>query len=360
MRRALLFLLILAIGVSSISVLGASKATAATCYAWSGQSPVSLQTAMYANQCVTVAAGTWPVAAQLVVPFGHSISGAGTNSTILKATAPWDFTQMDAVVQSSDERANVQISNLTVDANHLATYAVGYRGMTVTNVTMKNARCNGVGIVGKNVHISYSTVTGNGATCLNSPPGAGIYVEANFVADKHLAPQIDHNNIYGNTGPGLDVNGAYDGIFTNNHVYDNGSWAAVSLYGSSNWNVSANTISQPVTRAVQPYHPYCNKLPDGAGSVGIFLCQDTDVRGLTTTGNGIAFNRVSGYYGIVSIGADELRPYWAPRDNGFSYNNTYGSYYGCVDDFRPGQWLSSKNSWSNNQCSGPNTGPQYF
>jgi hypothetical protein len=360
MRRVLIFVLSLLVGLTSITFIGAHRIAAQDCYAWSGQSPVSLQTALYANLCVTVAAGIWPVRAQIVVPYGHSISGAGTESTVLKAVAPWNFTQVDAVLQSRNDSPNAYMSNLTVDANHLATYAVGYRGMTVDHVTMKNARCNGVGIVGKNVHISYSTVTGNGATCLNSPPGAGIYVEANLDADKHLAPQIDHSTIYGNTGPGLDVNGAYDGVFTYNHVYDNSSWAAVSLYGSSNWNVSSNTISQPVSRVTTPYHPYCNKMPDGAGSAGIFLCQDTDARGLYTTGNGISFNRVSGYYGIVSIGADTLKPYWAPRDNGFMYNNTYGSNYGCVDDFKPGQWSSSKDTWFNNQCSGPNTGPQYF
>ncbi len=72
-------------------------------------------------------------------------------------------------------------------------------------------------------------------------------------------------------------------------------------------------------------------------------------------------NRTSSYYGILSIGADELRPYWAPRNNTFTNNDVFGSNYGCADDFRPGQWLTDSNNWTGNNCGGtPGTPPAFF
>jgi parallel beta-helix repeat protein len=343
-----------------LSSLAAVPTTAAaSCYAWANQ--ISLESAVNAYACVNVAAGTWSVPYQIIIPSGHSLNGVSAASTVIKAAGPWGFTGLEGVLQVNDPDGNTHINNITVDANHLAAYAIGYYGMVVNHSIIKNARCNGIGIVGKKVQVLNSTVVANGATCPSSPPGAGIYIEARDTSDKHLAPVITGNSIYSNTGPGIDVNGAYDGIVSYNKIYNNGSWAAVSLYGASNWSISVNNISQPASRITQPYQAYCNKsLPSGPGSAAIFLCQNTDANGLWTTGNNIAYNKASGYYGIASIGADEVHPYWAPRDNGFWSNDLNGSRVGCVDDFKPGQWGGSKNTWSANQCSGPNTGPIYF
>jgi hypothetical protein len=61
------------------------------------------------------------------------------------------------------------------------------------------------------------------------------------------------------------------------------------------------------------------------------------------------------------VGADEVKAYWAPRNNTFSNNDVFGSNVGCADDFKPGQWLTDGNTWTGNNCAGsPNTGPSYF
>lgn len=141
----------------------------------------------------------------------------------------------------------------------------------------------------------------------------------------------------------------------------NTAWAAVSLYGASNWTIEGNSISHPATDPPQPYHPYCATGPAGGHSAGIFLCQDTDTNNLVTNNNKILNNSTSSYYGILSVGADEIKPYWAPRNNTFSGNNVFGSQIGCADDFKPGQWVTDQNVWTNNNCAGAaNTPPSYF
>ena len=66
-------------------------------------------------------------------------------------------------------------------------------------------------------------------------------------------------------------------------------------------------------------------------------------------------------YGILSVGADELQPYWAPRNNTFVGNDVFGSVVGCADDFQPGQWSSDQDTWSQNNCAGkPDALPIYF
>ena len=67
----------------------------------------------------------------------------------------------------------------------------------------------------------------------------------------------------------------------------------------------------PANQPPQPYHPYCATGPSGGHSAGIFLCQDTDANNLVTNNNKILNNSTSSYYGILSVGADELKAYWA-------------------------------------------------
>lgn len=71
-------------------------------------------------------------------------------------------------------------------------------------------------------------------------------------------------------------------------------------------------------------------------------------------------NQFSGKYGILSIGADEVQKYWAPRKSVFQSNVLTGSAFGCADDFAPGQWFSDDNVWSGNNCGGPTNAPTYF
>ena len=130
------------------------------------------------------------------------------------------------------------------------------------------------------------------------------------------------------------------------HIYENN--------GAKYYGTAAN---QPP----QPYHPYCAAGPSGGHSAGIFLCQDTDAGNLVVSGNVIRGNKTSSYYGILSVGADELKPYFAPRNNTFQNNDVFGSVVGCADDFKPGQWMTDANAWTGNNCAGtPGTGPTYF
>jgi hypothetical protein len=176
-----------------------------------------------------------------------------------------------------------------------------------------------------------------------------------------LGAVFEDNTIEGSYGPALDINGAWGGVFRGNVVFDNTAWAAVSLYGASDWIVEDNMISHPAGEPPQPYHPYCATGPAGGHAAGIFLCQDTDADNLVTTSNVIRNNATSSYYGILSVGADELQPYFAPRLNEFTDNDVFGSSFGCADDFAPGQWESDDNTWTGNNCAGsPGTDPTYF
>lgn len=84
------------------------------------------------------------------------------------------------------------------------------------------------------------------------------------------------------------------------------------------------------------------------------------IENMTTT-NIVRGNTVSSWYGILLVGNDEQRPYWAPRNNTIANNNVFGSNHGCADDFRPGQWSTDRNTWSGNNCTGAaNSGPTYF
>jgi hypothetical protein len=324
--------------------------TSAGCFDWHNQT--TLQQAVDAHKCVEIAPGTYDLARPLTMPIDRTIQAITPGASVLRANRSlWHFTGLEALVQSSNTNGNVHINNLTLDANKVATYAVGYKGVTVHGSNLKNARCNDVGIVGQNVTIEYSTITGGGTNCPSSPPGAAIYVEGRTLSNHSLAPHINHNVITKNFGPALDINGADRGEFTQNIVSDNRGWSAVSVYGGSYWNISGNVISEPATRVVNPYQRYCNQpMPAGPGSAGIFLCQNTDSGGLSTLHNVVEYNRVSGYYGIISIGADEIHKYLVPRDNTFMSNSTSGSHVGCADDFKPGQWPGVSDKWAGNLC----------
>ena len=342
--------------VTAVAALSAAPAHAQTaaCYEWSNQ--VSLQTALNANVCVRIAPGTWQIPGQVRVPANHRVTGHGAESSTLQAKPPWNANGKEGVLNVLGQNDAVQIDALTLDANSVATYAVAARGMTVTGTVLKNAVCNGVGIAGRGVTIADSTITANGFSCPVAPPGTGIYVEGGGQVDVGLAPVLDGNTITGNGGPGLDVNIAHGGRFTDNVVRDNGSWAGVSLYGARGWTVSGNTIDQPRSNVVHPYHPACGQdLPNGPGSTALLLCQDTpssDVRDTTVSGN-----TLSGTYGLALVGNGRVDPPLVPRSNTLTGNELAGSGTGCVDAHVPGQ--PDSNAWSANSCSGPGTGPVY-
>ncbi len=368
-RRSSYVLLVLAVVVLTLAQLAASRAAAraAACVTWPrGVSPgTSLQAAIDANVCVKVETGTYTLAASLLLPAQHTLTGAGAGTTILQANlTTWNSNGYEGVVNVTDDSANATISNLTLDANGTATDAVVAHGMTITGTVLAKARCDGVGISGANVSVTNSTITGNGFSCPVAPPSAGIYVEGSQSypgVGRHLNPVIDNNRIRDNGGPALDVNGAYGGRFTGNTVSGNGGWAAVSLYGASTWAVSGNMISQPSTTMIQPYHPYCGQgLPAGAHDAALLICQDADDDdGLVAQHDSVTDNTVSGYYGLVLIGNDESNWLWVPRMNTLTGNVVTSSTVGCADDYPAKR--SDSNTWSNNTGrSGTRCTPVYF
>lgn len=347
-----------ALTTTAVVLLGAPAAQAATCTTWDGAlTAESLAHAIKNNPCVSIAPGTFQIPAYIVVPAGHMVTGAGASQTVLQAAAPWNANGFEGVLNVLSDTADVHISNLTLDANKLATYALAARGMVVYNTVLENATCNGVGIAGRNVSLTNSTITRNGFRCDVSPPGAGVYVDGSGPSGRQLNPYLGSNTITANAGPGVDVNGAYGGRLSGNTITGNGNWAAVSLYGAQNWSVTGNTIRQPGTASVHPYIPACRPGPaaGGAGSAAVLLCQATSNDGLATSGNTIGNNAVSGTYGILLIGA---YPTDVPKGNTLSGNDSSGSRVGCADDYRAG--VADSNAWTQNTCSGSNTAPVYF
>ncbi len=311
-------------------------------------------------QCVVIGPGTFVLDGATTVPAGHEVIGSGAGQTILQANpATWATNGSESVLQVQYDTDNVYIGYLTLDANNVADYAIGMRGYTADTTTLENAICNGAGIAGLNDTVENSTITANGFSCPNSPPGSGIYLTGATGSGRQLNPVIKNNTISSNAGPGLDVDGVYGGTFTSNTVSGNGSWAAVSLIGGQGWTINGNSISQPNTSDVQPYHPDCSSTnaPSGLGSAGIILCETTSDTTLATIDNTISNNTVSGHYGILSIGND---PLYMPNSNTISGNvANVGTTTGCADDLTAHK--KNANTWTGNNCTGrSNSGPTYF
>lgn len=355
---------------------GSSSFTPDGCFKWSEQ--VTLQSAVNSHACVEVQAGTYTLAAGVVMPGGHTLRGVSAAQAVLKADqAKWKFGCCDSMI-SEDQSGNAEtnpfkVQKLTLDGAGVATYNVCCRGYLVEGSVLRRSRCSAIGAAGKGVTAKNNqmlesaqptSVPGKGTvSCATGgfggvAEGAAIYSEAK---SDDFGTVIDGNVIKQSFGPALDVNGAWGGVFKNNVVSENTAWAAVSLYGASNWVIENNQINHPANQPPQPYHPYCATGPAGGHSAGIFLCQDTDANNLVVNGNKIVGNKSASYYGILSVGADELKPYFAPRNNTFQNNDVFGSSYGCADDFKPGQWMTDANVWTGNNCAGTaNTGPGYF
>ena len=348
------------------------------CFKWSGGSAPSLQAATALHTCVEVQVGSYVLDAPVPLAPGHTLRGVSAAESILTANqATWTFGCCDSMVTdtlpSVPEANPYHVERLTLDGAGVATYNVCCRGYVVDDLLMRNSRCSAIGIAGAGVTVRNSHMQ-NSAQHTNVPnlgwvscatgnnggvdEGAAIYSQGTASSYGSL---IEGNTIESSFGPALDVNGAWGGTFRDNVVFNNSAWAAVSLYGASNWLIENNQISHPSGEPPQPYHPYCATGPAGGHSAGIFLCQDTDTNNLVTNDNTIRGNSTSSFYGILSVGADELHPYWAPRNNTFENNDVFGSSFGCADDFAPGQWGSDQNVWTGNNCAGtPNTGPTTF
>jgi parallel beta-helix repeat protein len=305
---------------------------------------------------------------------------------------------------------NSHVLSLKIDGSGVATYGVAPTG-TLDNLEIVNARCSGVGFNSTGSVLTNSKITSTAKavpivkdgkaylhTCRGkyvqetTPPpsctrpkqpgyanycsvylwpsavdeGAAIYVQSpassgGIPLPSSLGVLIRNNTLSDSYGPALDVNAAWDGTFQNNTVFGNDSWAAVSLYGASNWVITQNNITHPVNQQGQPYHPGCRYYPSTPppnmpssmpASAAIFLCQDLAANNLITQNNLISKNRVSGYIGILSVGDRAQGGYMVPRKNVFTWNDPAGSWIGCVDRVPTGQWAADANTWIENFCGG--------
>lgn len=331
------------------TMLPTGSATAVECRTWAGE--VSLQAAVNSSACVEVQPGTWRLPRSLALGPGKQLRGTGDPAaTVLTpvTNGTWPNTIGDGVVNDAGSVSGTPavITGLTLNSNGIATYGLCCRHINARNVVVRGAFCSGVGIAGPNFTLANSTVTGNGYACPNSPPGAGIYVVKAAAAPSDWAPVITGNTITGNTGPGLDIDGVWNGRLVGNTITANSNWAGVSLVGASYWTVENNTVRHPSTTQGQPYQPVCRGGSSGVRSAAIIVCQLTDANNYVAVGNVIRNNRASSGYGILLIGNDEAAPYLAPRHNTITGNDVFGSVHGCADDFRPGQWFSDRNTWS--------------
>jgi hypothetical protein len=333
------------------------------CQIWSSASG-SIQSFVGKYLCVTLPSGTFELESPIQLRSSQWLVGQGKDNTILRASrARWKFNGTDSMI-ASVRATHVTVQNLTLDAAGIATYAAASTGMILDQLAMINARCSSVGITGPGMVITNSVmafsarttdIPGRGSINCASGNFGGVALGAAIYAQgsgSNYAPLIEHNRIYSNVGPALDVNGVWGGSFIGNDIFDNEGWAAVSLYGASYWTVSANKISHPADQPPQPYHPQCARGPAGGHSTAIMLCEDTDKNNLLTDHNVIKENKASGYYGILSeVAYAGQNPSLVPKDNKFISNDVTGSMIGCADS-RQDRWLPSNESWSGNNCAG--------
>lgn len=346
------------------------------CYEWSNQE--SLQVVVDANSCVNIAPGSYSMSDEVIVRLGgtQTINGNGATFTAVKPAVPvgttsdkWQQTPTWAnkALFRAANNTKLVMNNAILDGSNISSYVVTAKSdsrFSLDRMTLKNGACSAVGFFSNGNSLTNSYLTHNGFNCKvfsGVPEAAAIYAEKQ-AGGYHFSPVITGNTITDSYGPALDINGVWGGTFSNNIVYGNTEWAAVSLYGASYWKITNNIISQPATTSVQNYHPLCQptKAPIGNRSAAIFLCQDSEVAPLLTNYNLIEGNQASGGYGILLVGSDETKPWMTPRVNTIKNNNLIGSLWGCADDLKAKQWLDG-NTWTGNNCAGkPNTGPSTF
>lgn len=344
-----------------------AASTQGNCFEWSNQ--ITLQSAVDSNSCINIVNNTYALQSDVVID-NRTVTINGNGATLVAKGEYWALNPSMANKALLRPRTNGRLiaNNLTLDGSNLASYLVtsahASGSYSLDKMVLKNGACSAIGIFSNNVSVTNSIMNHNGHMCrpLSGVPEAAAIYAQNQPDRYHYSPIITGNTITDSYGPALDINGAWGGTFSNNIVSGNTEWAAVSLYGASYWKISGNTISQPATSAVQNYHPYCQptNAPIKNRSAAIFLCQDTKVAPLLTNYNVIENNSVSGGYGILLVGADELEPWITPRLNTIRNNNVMGSLYGCADDLKLRQWHDG-NTWTNNNCMGKrNTAPARF
>lgn len=343
-------------------IFTSTYAQQSTCYSWDGS--ITFQEAVNTNNCISIVPNTYSMTR---VELWQPTTIIGNGATLIATGSSWqtDPAAANYAMFMVHTGANLTISGITLDGNNIASYLVTPGDYNIDHTTLKNGACSALGIMKTGARITNSTLQHNGWACAQFSGlviGAAIYGQHNLKNEYYFSPYIANNTIFDSNGPALDSNGVWGGTFTNNFVYGNSGWAAVSIYGGSYWTITNNTVSQPPTNQIQDYHPYCNPTngPNGSKSAAIFLCQDSGSMPWLTDFITISGNWASGAYGILLVGADEIQPWMTPRLITIKNNNLIGSQIGCADDLKKNQWLDG-NTWTGNNCRGTaNSAPVLF
>lgn len=354
----------------------------------------NLQEAVFTNVCLELQPGTYLLRSPLRIPPGHTLEGipGEATRTILLASRASRWPATEGMVAPLIPRTGLNkppailLEHVTVDGNSgfnpaTSTWARDGAGIGVTtddmmlvDVTVTEARCDGLSVYSDNLLgtfstvIVQSTVIRNGADCLPSsiPPGAGIYV----VRPRHSQIGrllISDDRIVDNDGPAIDIDGVSGGVVTGSvlsnlasYVSDSGrtwpyvGWAALSIVNASGWTVSGDVITEPM-------EPMARRgcatpgAPTGfrtAATAGILIC----AKQAPAESNVIGPNPlVEGRFGILVSG---LRGHPA-TGNALQNNVVLSSHVACADHFGPGH-----NRWVGNVCHGAGDvaglNPEYF
>jgi len=350
---------------STTSTSTTTTTTISNCVLWSGQG--SLQKYVNDTPCVHIKSGQYVLNSTVYMKANRILEGdsdvvllpGNSNMTLIV------FVQSNATLRGFRTTAingNIKI-DLVIAVVHNTT-----ENALIENMTIDGAQCDGIDMGGVNTTAKGNIIENNGFNCRGAT-GAGIYADGHPQQYSN-GPKIINNIIRNNADP-IDINTVDNGQIIGNRIYGNGGAAGVSLYLSRNWIVENNTISHPQSDVYAANHPYCFQDSGIKHSAAILLCQDKN-NSYETTGNMIKSNNASSYYGIVLVGADEPSPSqplnskiwnlsWVPHLNIIENNDVHGSVGGCLDDLKPGQWVSKDNQWNNNNCRGmPNTLPGYI
>jgi parallel beta-helix repeat protein len=309
--------------------------------------------------------GTYTLDAPIFMPPDRTLRGdAGKRaSTVLQPSDSfprWGDPVESTMIRTSSAPGRRTIAHLFLYGADRVVRGICCEDLVVDDVMSWNFQCDGI-VLQQNARITRSDVAWNAirAECPAVPDGggSGIYMEVKPGTAGHGDITLSDNVVHDNNGMGIDINSVYDGQLLRNHVHGNTGPAGIGLYEASRWHIEGNVITH--AGSISAYHPACAGGPIGAQAAAIKLCQDGG--GRSATNNVITDNRLSGPYGVLSIGNDELAAYELPRANDITNNDVTGSTFGCADDFHPGQWFEDDDYWDGNNCAGsPNTGPAYF
>lgn len=190
----------------------------------------ALQALLNSGKPVFLKAGTYSVTC-LTVPSGLRLSGAGPAVTIIKSRAGSACPTMDA-----DTATDVEISGVTIDANHEVDYAIFSETSSdrwrIQNTTIKNADLDCIRIrSSSDLVISGNTITG----CTQH----GITVTTNATRFS-----IANNTITSVGGAGIIFSVGIDGSIHGNHMDTVGnSGECVTGYSESNLRVTISNNS---------------------------------------------------------------------------------------------------------------------